>query len=292
VTQDNRLVVTHDRRVSPRVCRDTRPAWRRDREFPYVGDLVRRLTLRQLRTLDCGSATQLDLPDQRPAPGARIPTLKQVFALVRASGRRDVRLNIETKLSPLAPRATLRARPFARRLVNAIRTSRMTRRATIQSFDWRTIIHARRLDRRIRTVALVWQFGPAECRRLADECSLRPVYDDSTVKSPWTAGLDWWRVRDLGRLVRAARASTVSANWQVHDPNQRRATSGDWYRKEDPAYFHGPQVPVLRARGLRVVPYTINDEATMDRVIALGVDGIITDDHEALIRASRRAGFR
>jgi glycerophosphoryl diester phosphodiesterase len=182
---------------------------------------------------------------------------------------------------------------FTRKLVGAVQRAGLTGRATIQSFDWRTIRLARALDRRIRTVALVWQYGPAECRTLADECSLRAAYDDPTLKSPWTAPQDWWRTRDLGRLVRQAGASTVSANWQVHDPNLGHVVSDDWYLKEDPAYFHGPEVPVLQRRHrLEVVPYTINDEATMQRVIDLGVDGIISDDPDLLVFVAKRNGLR
>jgi multicomponent Na+:H+ antiporter subunit G len=48
----------------------------------------------------------------------------------------------------------------------------MQRRVTIQSFDWRTIELAKRLDHRIETVALVWQYGPAECASLAGACLL------------------------------------------------------------------------------------------------------------------------
>ena len=119
----------------------------------------------------------------------------------------------------------------------------MTRRATIQSFDWRTLASRAGWIARIETVALVWQYGPAECASLADECSLRGGLRRPEVKSPWTGGLDWWRYRDLGVLVRAAGASTVSANWQVHDPDQGTVVSEDWYLREDPAYFHGPTVP-------------------------------------------------
>jgi glycerophosphoryl diester phosphodiesterase len=292
VTQDGELVVAHDRIVSPRVCRDTHPARPGDPEFPYVGDLIHQLTLQQIRTLDCGSVPQPNLPNQVLVPGAGMPTLDQVFAAVRQSGRRDIGLNIETKLSPLAPDDTLAPRPFAALLVHAIRDAGFERRATIQSFDWRSIIAAHDLDPRIETVALVWQYGRAECASLADECSLRAVYDDPSVKSPWTAGLDWWASQDLAELANEAGAGIVSANWQVHDPDQGTVTSDDWYLKENPEYFHGPPVAGLHAAGLRVIPYTIDDEPTMDRVIGLGVDGIISDDHEALIRAAMRAGLR
>jgi glycerophosphoryl diester phosphodiesterase len=48
----------------------------------------------------------------------------------------------------------------------------------------------------------------------------------------------------------------------------------------------------LQDSGLKVIPYTINDEATMQRVIDLGVDGIISDDHELLIRVAKHNGLR
>jgi glycerophosphoryl diester phosphodiesterase len=291
VTKDGELVVLHDRAINGSHCVDTAPVRPGDRRFPYVGKLVHDLTLRQIKTIDCGSKTLPEFPKQQAVPGERIPTLDEVFDLVRSSGRRDVRLNIETKISPLVD-DTAPYREFTRKLVRAIERADFARRATIQSFDWRTIRYARWIDPRIETVALVWQYGPAECRTLADECSLRAVYDDPSVKSPWTGGLDWWRFRDLGRLVRAAGAGVVSANWQVHDPNLGHVASDDWYLKEDPAYFHGPPVEGLHDQGLAVIPYTIDDEATMQRVIDLGVDGIISDDPDLLALVAKRNGLR
>jgi glycerophosphoryl diester phosphodiesterase len=288
VTADGVLVVSHDRAVNGAHCVDTAPVSPGDPEFPYVGKLIHDLTLAQLRTIDCGARTLPEFPNQVAVPGERIPTLTEVLGV--ASTRPDIRLNIETKISPLV-RDTVDYRTFTRKLVRALRG--WERRATIQSFDWRTIRYARRLDPRLSTVALVWQYGPAECRTLADECSLQAAYGDPSVRSPWTGGLDWWRYEDLGRLVRAAGASTVSANWQVHDPAQTAFVSPDWYLRTDPSYYFGPTVPVLRERyGLKVVPYTVDDEATMDRVIALGVDGLISDDPELLVKVARRAGLR
>ncbi|MGN9809892.1 glycerophosphodiester phosphodiesterase family protein [Micromonospora sp. BQ11] len=292
VSADGHLMVLHDRTVNGSHCADTAPAWPGDPQFPYVGKRVHDLTLAQLKTLDCGSTVPADAPDQVPAPGARIPTLDEVFALVRASGRDDVRMNIETKISPVVD-DTEPYRSFTRKLVRAIERAGFERRATIQSFDWRTITYARDLNRRIGTVALVWQYGPAECASLADECSLQAVYGDPTVKSPWTAGLDWWKHRDLGKLTRSAGARTVSANWQVHDPAQGTVASADWYLRQNPAYYHGPDVRTLQRRyGLKVIPYTVNDPAVMQRVVDLGVDGIITDDPDLLVQVAIRNGLR
>ena len=292
VSADGQLVVLHDRTVNGSHCQDTAPATPGDPQFPYLGKLVHDLTLAQLKTLDCGSKTLPEFPAQVPVPGTRIPTLAEVFELVRDSGRDDIRLNIETKLGPIAD-DTAPYPVFTRTLVRAIQRAGMADRVTIQSFDWRTIRLARKLDRRIGTVALVWQYGPAECASLADECSLQAVYGDRSVRSPWTGGLDWWRWQDLGKLVARSGATTVSANWQVHDPSPGTVDSPDWYLREDPAYFHGPEVPVLQDRyRLAVVPYTVNDAPSMQRVIDLGVDGIITDDPDLLVRVAIRNGLR
>lgn len=280
VSADGHLVVLHDRTINGSHCEDTAPATPGDPEFPYVGKLVHDLTLAQLKTLDCGSRTLPQFPRQVPVPGARIPTLTEVFDLVAASGRDDIGMNIETKISPIAPGDTVPYDVFTRKLVTAIRQAGMVDRVTIQSFDWRTIMLARKLDRRIGTVALVWQFGPDLCASLADECSLQAVYGDPSVRSPWTGRLDWWRWQDLGKLVWASGARTVSANWQVHDPDQG-------------PIFHGPPVPELQSRyRLAVVPYTVNDEPTMQRLIDLGVDGIITDDPDLLVSVAIRTGLR
>ena len=292
VTRDGQLVVSHDRRVNGAHCEDTAPARVGDRMFPYVGKAIRELTLAQLQTLDCGSKTLPELPHQRASPGERIPTLRAVLRLVNDSDRDDVRLNVETKISPLAPYEGVTPKEHARLLVGELRRAGLLDRATVQSFDWRTIVAARRLDRRVQTVALVWQYGPAECVTLADECSLQAVFGDPDVKSPWTAGLDWWRDQDLGKLVRRAGAGTVSANWQVHDPDQPLRGDDDWYVRTDPAYFHGPDVAGLHAQGLKVVPYTLDDPAAIQRAIELGVDGIISDDPLTLIAIAKRNGLR
>ncbi|MFC4997885.1 glycerophosphodiester phosphodiesterase family protein [Dactylosporangium cerinum] len=283
VTKDGVLVVSHDRAINGAHCRDTAPVRPGDPLFPYVGRNIKDLTLAQVKTVDCGNAS---------APGERIPTLDELFKLVKSSGRTDIRMNIETKISPTVA-DTEPYWVFTIRLVTAVEKAGLAKRVTIQSFDWRTIQLSRAIDPRIETVALVWQYGPKECAALADECSLQAVYGDPKVKSPWTGTLDWWKFRDLGKLVKAVGASTVSANWQVHDPAQGTVVSDDWYLRQDPSYFHGPTVDVLHRRdGLKVVPYTVDDEATMDRVIALGVDGIISDDPEKLIAVARRAGLR
>ncbi|WP_281173641.1 glycerophosphodiester phosphodiesterase family protein [Actinokineospora inagensis] len=292
ITADGAVVVMHDRVIPGAHCVDTAPVRPGDPAFPYVGKLIHSLTLAQVKTVDCGSKTLPEFPRQVAVPGERIPTLAEVFAAVRASGRQDIRLNIETKTSPLAPADTAPYDVFTRKVVGEIARAGFVDRSTLQSFDWRTIELSRFLQPRLATVALVWQYGPAECATLADECSLEAVYGNRSVKSPWTGGLDWWKVRDLGKLTRLAGATTVSANWQVHDPHQQPVVNPDWYLRQDPSYFHGPDIAGLHRQGLKVVPYTVDDAPTMQHVIALGVDGLITDDPDLLVAVAKLNGLR
>src|SRR5918994_2004531 len=64
VTQDEHVVVTHDRRVSAVKCQDTAPAFPGDPEFPYVGDFITNLTLAQVKTVECGYQALPDHPGQ------------------------------------------------------------------------------------------------------------------------------------------------------------------------------------------------------------------------------------
>jgi glycerophosphoryl diester phosphodiesterase len=289
VTKDGVLVISHNRAINATHCHDTGPAFPGDPQYPYAGDLIKDLTLAEIKTLDCGF-TDPEFPKQVRV-SAQMPTLQELFDYVKAHANYPVRFNIETKISPLVD-DTVPYDVFTRKLVDAIRANGLEDRAMIQSFDWRTIMLAKQLDPHIETVALVWQYGAPDCRTLADECSLEAVIGDPSVKSPWTNGIDWWQWRDLGKMVNLAHADVVSSNWQVHDPNQTHFDSRDWYLKTDPAMFHGPTVDVLQRHDhLRVVPYTIDDEATMQRVIDLGVDGIISDDPDLLLQVARRNGL-
>lgn len=192
VTADDAVVVTHDRVVSPLKCRDTVPLVAGDPSFPYVGKPVRSLSLAQLRTLDLGRRYPLDpnadpfLNTQHPQPGTGVVTLEEVFELAAARGADDVRFNIETKVDPRRPEETLAPEPFTCRLLELLDAHGMAKRASVQSFDWRTLVTARREMPEVHRVALV---------------------ERRTVHPPWLAGLD---PRAFDWDVTAA-ASTVGA---------------------------------------------------------------------------------
>ncbi|MFE2873976.1 MULTISPECIES: glycerophosphodiester phosphodiesterase family protein [unclassified Embleya] len=256
ITEDGRAVVTHDRKVDGRKCADTAPVRAGDPEFPYVGKYVNTLSLAQVRTLDCGSRQFPGFPTQTTSPGARMPLLTEVFDLVRRRHAHGVKLNVETKVEAGAPQETAPREQFVQTVAREVRRAGLLRQVTIQSFDWGALKRMRQVEPRLPLVALT-------------------NYDFLQVgkpgASPWLGGLD---IDDFGgdplRAIASFGAGTFSP---VHGfPQNGKVTDPD-YRP----YVTREMVARAHARGIKVVPWTIDDPATMAKLMDDGVDGLITD---------------
>ncbi|GAA1266403.1 glycerophosphodiester phosphodiesterase [Saccharothrix xinjiangensis] len=266
ITKDGREVVTHDRRTNPAKCVDTAPASPGDPAFPYAGKYVKDLTFAQVRTLDCGSRRLPQHPGQELSPGARMPTLAEVFELARRHRAHGVRFNVETKVEAAAPHETAPREQFVEVTYREIRRSGFFRNVTVQSFDWGTLMLWREKDRRIPLVALTQpEF-------------LRPG-------SPWTGGLD---LADFGgSVVKAVKSFGASALSPVHGNPQNGTV-------DDPGYVPFTTkalVDEAHAHGLKVIPWTVDDQPTMNKLIDDGVDGIITDYPDRLREVMAERGF-
>jgi glycerophosphoryl diester phosphodiesterase len=259
VTSDGVVVVMHDPALNPELTRDARGAW-----LEGSAPAVVELTYERVRTYDvgrlrAGTAYAARYPDQAPVDGQRIPRLADVFALAARAGNSAVRFNVETKSDPRKATPTLAPEPFAEAVVRVIREHRMESRATIQSFDWRTLRHVRRIAPEIARVCLTVQ---------------RPGDDNVEAGRPGApvtlAGLD---VDDFGgsvpRLVQAAGCA-------VWSPNALDLTS--------------PALAEAHGLGLTVVPWTVNDAKQMEALVALGVDGLISDRPDLLRRVLEARG--
>src|SRR5246500_4417568 len=115
VTRDGVVVVSHERGLNPDLARGPDGRYI-DTGIPYI-----KLTLAEVKKYDVGkirpgSAYAARFPEQLPIPGTRIPTLAEVFDLVRRSGDRHVRLNIETKIDPTHPEESPDPEHFVRLL--------------------------------------------------------------------------------------------------------------------------------------------------------------------------------
>jgi glycerophosphoryl diester phosphodiesterase len=245
MTKDGVPVVSHDSRLNPDHTRGP------DGKFlDAQGPAIRSLTFAELKRYDVGrlkpgTSYAAAFPEQKGIDGIRIPTLAAVFDLARQAKADQVRFNIETKLTPTSGADTPDPETFAAALAQAVRDAGLAARVSVQSFDWRTLAVMRRIAPEIERVCLTIDGGNGDTLRRGQRGA-----------SPWTAGLD---IDDVGgsapRLVAAAGCSVWSP----------------LFRNVTPA-----ALAESKSLGLKVIPWTVNERADMARLIALGVDGIIT----------------
>jgi glycerophosphoryl diester phosphodiesterase len=269
ITKDLKVVVNHDRQISGVTCEDTGPVRPGDPMYPYVGKYIKDLTLAQVKTLDCGYRQLPGFPEQEVVKGFRMVELKDVLNLVKRYHAWDVKLNIETKVEAGSPEQTAPREVFVRRVYQEIHRSGIERQVTIESFDWGALKVMHRLAPKWPLVALT-------------------NYDFLQVgrpgASPWLGGID---ADDYGGdFVRAAATvpgvTTLSPNYGL--PKTGKVGDAGFRFYSDAA-----MVAEAHARGLKVVPWTCDDPATVEALMDTGVDGVITDypDHVRQIMAGR-----
>lgn len=263
VTEDGVVVVAHDRRLNPDIARGPDGRWLVGRTHT-----IHELTFRELSRYDVGrirpgSDYSKRFPDQRRIDGVRIPKLEEVFELARKAHNGEVRFNIETKLSPLAPDETAGPDAFTRALIQVVRANGVEHRTIIQSFDWRTLALAQREAPEIAVAYLT-----------SDDENVRDVGREP---SPWTNGVRFADHGSVPKMVAAAAAGPRrSAGAAIWSPNSRDLTEA--------------LVKEAKGLGLAVLPWTVNEAADMERLIDWGVDGIITDYPDRLrdVMAAKR----
>jgi glycerophosphoryl diester phosphodiesterase len=255
VTKDGAIVVSHERGLNPDLARNADGVYVAPPGTPFV-----ELSLAEVKTYDVGqirpgSAYAAQFPDQHAVPGTRIPTLSEVLALVRKSGDSHVRLNIETKIDPNHPEQSPEPQRFVALLLDLLQTEKFSDRVTIQSFDWRTLQLVQKLAPTIPTVYLTQQKGPGATISL-DKAS------------EWTAGFN---PAEHGHSVPQTIKAAGGAIWSP--------------------YFGDVDAGLIsESHRLSVVVWTVNKPADIARMIAIGVDGIISDRPDLLRQAAGEAG--
>jgi glycerophosphoryl diester phosphodiesterase len=250
ITKDSVVVISHDARLNPDITRTAEGQW-----VDAPGVPINTLAYADLARYDIGmirpqSAYAVRFPLQRSRSGTRIPRLSDLFQMVQDRGATDVRFNIETKISPDEPHLTPTPEVFARALIAEIRKAGMMSRATIQSFDWRTLAIVQREAPAIPTAYLT-----------AQQSGMDNIWADRASPSPWTANVTYAVNRSVPRMVKAAGGAIWSPYYgDVTEDNLREAQSLE----------------------LRVIPWTVNTRPDMERLIDWGVDGLISDYPDVL----------
>jgi glycerophosphoryl diester phosphodiesterase len=249
LTRDGAVVVSHDRRLNPELTRDAAGRWLEPPTPTLAALSLAELQAHDVGRLRPGSRYAAQWPQQRAADGERIPTLDAVFELARREAPASLRFNIETKLSPLAPDETAPPEAMVDALLAVIDQHGLRGRVTVQSFDWRTLALVHRRAPGVATAALSVQ---------------RPDLDN-IASGAWTAGLSLAEHGgSVPRLVKALGAPVWSPNFRDLTPER---------------------LAEARALGLRVIPWTVNDPADIARLVAWGVDGIISDYPGRVVQA-------
>ncbi|MER7739167.1 glycerophosphodiester phosphodiesterase family protein [Streptomyces sp. NPDC096538] len=257
ITRDQKVVVNHDRQISAQKCTDTAPVQAGDPAFPYVGKFIKDLTLAQIRTMNCGFQQLPGYPEQEQIQGFRMVELKDVLHLVKRYKAKQVKLNIETKVEAGAPEQTAPRGLFVRRVFEEIHRSGIEEQVTIQSFDWGALKEMHKLAPSYPLVALT-------------------NYDFLQVgkpgASPWLGGID---ADDYdGDFVKAA-ASIRGVT--ALSPNYGFPQNGTVADPDFRFYPNKKMISDAHRRGLKVIPWTCDDPATVRALIDMGIDGIITD---------------
>ena len=242
LTADGKVIIWHDDTIQSDKCQDTAPATPGDAAFPYVGDRVAELSLAQIKTLDCGFTQLKGYPDQDVIEGNRIAELKDVFQLVRDTGAKKVRFNIETKVEDGKSGGEGMV-ALTTAVVAEIQTSGMADRTTVQSFDWSSLNLTKEIAPELPLVAL-------------------------------SSGDAWLEVGQPG-----ASANLGGIDIDTYGGSLAKAAAAQGYDAVSPAFRSVTPGMITEAHelGLPVVPWTVNTTADMTRLMDLGVDGIITD---------------
>lgn len=246
VTADGIPVITHYPRLLSASTRGPDGNWLNE-----DGPLVSKTTFSHLQEFDVGGLRSdsdygQKYPDQAFLNNVRIPRFDSLCQMVRADEYNDVWLNIEIKSDPEHPENTPLLPEFVEFVLQPIFNSGLEKRVILQSFDWRVLHECLKQAPEIPRSYL--SYAPKENAPMAVN-----IYEGS----PWMDGLSLKEHgNSLPRIV-------ARAGGKVWSPFHEDLTKKD--------------LQTARDEGLVVNVWTVNEQADIDRMVLLGVDGIITD---------------
>ncbi|MEQ1807625.1 MAG: glycerophosphodiester phosphodiesterase [Burkholderiaceae bacterium] len=255
LTLDGVVVISHDATLNANFTRNADGTY-----IDAPGAAIRSLSFAQLQSFDVGrlrpgSRYAQNHPDQRAVDGQRIPSLAELFQLVQRRGAAHMRFNIETKIHPTQPDLTPDPETFVRAVLDVAQRHRMTRRITLQSFDWRTLQAAQRIAPEVPTAYL----------------SAQQAWANNVADPRWTAGLKLSDHGSVPHLVKAA----GGAIWSPYHGDLNAASMAH-----------------ARHLGLQVIVWTVNEPADIAKMLDLGVHGIISDRPDRVRSALAARGWR
>ena len=269
LSRDGEVVVFHDYRLKPEICRDADGRW-----LVAPAPRIKNLSLAELRTFDVGRADPAsDYAREHPDAAWRddecIPTLDEVVAVAKTA-RAPFHLFVELKTSFSDRGAAALPEELAERTVAVLGAHHYLDRAVFVGFDWPGLIHAKK----IAPDANCW-FTTMPKSWFADGSP--PPEDDPPSEpalqvlrywaregiSPWAAGFD---AAKYGGSILAAIAAAGGDGWFPM-----------WVDATHDA------VSEAHALALKVGVWTVNDPARMRTLAEQGIDAICTDRPDVMM---------
>ncbi|KAI9639087.1 Glycerophosphoryl diester phosphodiesterase [Dioszegia hungarica] len=278
LTKDGVPIVWHDEVIDKTKCKDSAPAFANDTMYPYVGKNVANLTLAQIKTLDCGSLRIDGFPRAEVYPGTKLSTLDEMFDFVQCATSDPVLFNIESKINPDVTNQTRSPADFVAAMGKVFvgRGADVVDRITHQSFDWRALVLSKAQYPTLRTAALC---DDTTLYRNPTATTTGNLTVHGTGPSNWLAGIDIDSLQGATVGERVARAAK-SIKADILSPVGSAAYASVVQDVSLPGYIpfvNQSMVDTAHSLGMEVVPWTVDRKNNIEYLLALGVDGIISD---------------
>jgi len=151
MTNDGHLIIYHDDTIDQTLCK-SHSIVSNNTPIP-----VKSLSLKDIKTYDCGTIQNKKFPNQRPIPGEPIPTFVELINLINTKYPLQpipIILNVEIKTTKEMDSDEY-VKLFAKKLVATIYQYNFQNRVIIQSFDTRALKAVRAINTIIPTSYLI-----------------------------------------------------------------------------------------------------------------------------------------
>ncbi len=251
LTKDNIVVGSHDPFLNKDITIDKNGTW-----LENNNTLVNDLTFAELSTYQLGkvkpnSKYAKAFPLRKNLDNITAPSLDHVIDLIKAKGNHKHKLQIEIKTNPKKHNMAY-IEKFVGVILSTLEKNDFIEKAELQSFDWRTLIYAKKINSKVKTSFITEQsysFNSFNTSLLSGEKS-------------WTAG---HQLKNYDNSIIKMLSALGADNWCPYYKNVTK-------KLVEQAHLYN----------IRVIPWTVDTKNDMLQLIADGVDGIITNRSDIL----------
>ncbi len=256
LTADGELVMSHNSALNPDITIDLDGNRIKENTY-YINDM----TLNDIKNVNVGnmdkSSEYYEMHGKSQVEkDATIPSLKELFQLVKDSGDEAVKISVEAKTYPDQALGVIYEKSadkdkLLERFISLVKEFGFEKRVILQSFDWDVLVRMERKEPTIETIAL---YSEQPSWGTPDATTL---WLDKKETSPWLAGIN------------------------IHDYNDNpvKATHSIGIDHISP-YWEEVTVELVNeahSYGMKVIHWTVNNATDMKKLYDMGVDGMITD---------------